>query len=87
MRWWLEPTAGEIVWCHSLDHIHPKSKPCPDLVVSTKQDDEGMNFVNVAYGTSQKTDRHNRREFRISKNEHPAAYANAGLSCDTKFDL
>ncbi|NCZ75239.1 MAG: hypothetical protein EBX65_07095, partial [Betaproteobacteria bacterium] len=24
-------------------------------------------------------------EFRISKNEHPAAYASAGLSYDTKF--
>ena len=46
-----------------------------------------MNFVSVAYGTSQKTDRLYRREFRISKNELPAAYANAGLSYDTKFDL
>jgi hypothetical protein len=57
MRWWLEPTAGEIAWLHFTDHIHPKPKPRPGLVVSTKQDDEGMNFVSVAYGTSQKTDR------------------------------
>ena len=87
MRWWLEPTAGEIVWLHFPDHIHPKSKPRPNLVVSTKQDDEGMNFFSVAYGTSQKTDRLYRLEFRISMNEHPAAYASAGLSYDTKFDL
>jgi hypothetical protein len=26
-------------------------------------------------------------EFRITKSEHPAAYASAGLSYDTKFDL
>lgn len=23
MRWWPEPTAGEIVWCHFPDNIHP----------------------------------------------------------------
>ena len=87
MRWWLEPTAGEIVWCHFPDDIHPKPKPRPGLVVSTKQDDEGMNFVSVEYGSSQKTDRLYRGGFRISKNEHPAAYDSAGLSHDTKFDL
>jgi hypothetical protein len=26
-------------------------------------------------------------EFRITKSEHPAAYASAGLSYDTQFDL
>ena len=46
-----------------------------------------MIFVSVAYGTSQKTDRLYGGEFRISKSEHPAAYASAGLSYDTKFDL
>jgi hypothetical protein len=34
----------------------------------------------VAYGTSQKTDRLYSGEFRITKSEHPAAYASAGLS-------
>ena len=87
MRCWLEPTAGEIVWCQFPDHIHPKPKPRPGLVVSTKQFDEGMNFVSVASGTSQKTDRRYRGAFRITKNKHPAAYASAGLSYDTKFDL
>ena len=43
--------------------------------------------MNVAYGTSQKTDRLYSGEFRISKSEHAAAYTGAGLSYDTKFDL
>ena len=46
-----------------------------------------MVFVNVAYGTSQKTDRLYSGEFRIAKSEHPAAYSSAGLSYDTKFNL
>ena len=46
-----------------------------------------MIFVSVASGTSQKTDRLYSGEFKISKSEHPAAYASAGLSYDTKFDL
>ena len=46
-----------------------------------------MIFVSVAYGTSQKTDRLYSGEFKISKSEHPAAYASAGLSYDTQFDL
>ena len=87
MRWWPEPTAGDIVWCHFPDNIHPKPKPRPGLLISTKKDDEGMIFVSVAYGTSQKTDRLYSGEFRISKSEYPAAYASAGLSYDTKFDL
>jgi hypothetical protein len=43
--------------------------------------------VSVAYGTSQKTDRIFSGKFLITKSEHPAAYASAGLSHDTKFDL
>ena len=87
MRWWLEPAAGDIVWCHFPDNIHPKPKPRPGLIISTKADDQGMIFMSVAYGTSQKTDRLFSGEFKISKSEHPAAYASAGLSYDTKFDL
>lgn len=87
MRWWPEPTAGDIVWCHFPDDIHPKPKPRPGLIIATKEDDEGNLFVSVAYGTSQKTDRLCSGEFRIAKREHPAGYAAAGLSFDTKFDL
>ncbi|MFM7343198.1 MAG: hypothetical protein ACKO3Q_11090 [Betaproteobacteria bacterium] len=41
----------------------------------------------LAHGTSQNTDRLYSGEFCITKSEHPAAYASAGLSYDTKFDL
>jgi len=87
MRWWPEPTAGDIVWCHFPNHIHLKPKPRPGLIVATKLDDEGLLFVSVAYGTSQKTSRLYSGEFRIAQSEHPAAYAAAGLSYDTKFNL
>ncbi len=87
MHWWPEPTAGDIVWCHFPDHIHPKPKPRPGLLVSTKVDDESMVFVSVAYGTSQKTDRLYSGEFLITQSKHPAAYSSAGLSYDTKFNL
>lgn len=87
MRWWSEPVAGDIVWCHVPDDIHPKPKPRPALILSTQEDDERQLFVTVAYGTSQKTNRLYSGEFRITKTEHPAAYASAGLSYDTKFDL
>ena len=87
MRWWPEPVAGDIVWCHFPDHIHPKPKPRPALILTTQEDDEGQIFVTVAYGTSQKTNRFYNGEFRITKTDHPAAYASAGLSYDTKFDL
>lgn len=87
MRWWPEPTAGEIVWCHFPDIIHPKPKPRPCLIVLTMEDDDGLIFVSVAYGTSQKTDRLHSGAFRIAKLEHAAAYKSAGLSDDTQFDL
>jgi len=87
MRWWPEPVAGDIVWCHFPEHIHPKPKPRPALILTTQEDDEGQLFVTVAYGTSQKTNRLYGGEFRIAKTDHPAAYASAGLSYDTKFDL
>ena len=87
MRWWPEPTAGDIVWCHFPDHIHPEPKPRPGLILATKLDDEGLLFVSVAYGTSQKTNRLYSGEFRITQSEHPAAYTSAGLSFDTKFNL
>jgi len=64
-----------------------KPKPRPSLIVSTKEDDEGMIFVSVAYGTSQTTDRLYGGEFRISKCEHPAAYDRANLSYEIKLDL
>ncbi|MDE1891841.1 MAG: hypothetical protein KGI13_05020 [Betaproteobacteria bacterium] len=87
MRWWPEPTAGDILWCHFPDSIHPKPKPRPSLVTLVGMDKESKIIVSVAYGTSKKTDRLYKGEFRITKHENPSAYLSAGLSYDTKFDL
>jgi hypothetical protein len=87
MHWWPEPVAGEIVWCHFPDNIRPKPKARPALVLTTNASDEREIFVDVAYGTSQKTDRLYKGEFLISKELYPTAYREAGLSYDTKFDL
>jgi hypothetical protein len=87
MTAWAEPVAGDIVWCHFPDHVQPKPKPRPALILATKVDDEGVVFVNVAYGTSQKTKRLFAGEFAIAKADHPVAYTSAGLSFDTKFNL
>ena len=46
--------------------------------------------VTVAYSTSQGLQRLHKGEFAITKQTkqgNPAAYSNAGLSFDTKFDL
>ena len=54
MKWWPEPSAGEIVWCYFPNSIQPKPKPRPALILMTKSDENGLIFVQVAYGTSQK---------------------------------
>lgn len=87
MGWYLEPIAGEIVWCHFPDNVHPKPKARPALILASKEDDDGEIFVAVAYGTSQKTQRLYRGEFLIAKAQNPVAYRSAGLSYDTKFNL
>ena len=43
--------------------------------------------VKVAYGTSRHLDHLRAGEFAIRKQDNPAAYALAGLSYDTKFNL
>ncbi len=86
-QWWSEPTAGEIVWCHFPDDIRPRPKPRPALILAVFDDDAPRFTVRVAYGTSQRTTTLYRGEFAILKARNPAAYATAGLSYDTKFDL
>ena len=86
-RWWAEPTAGEIVWCHFPDDIHPHPKPRPALILAVFDDDAPQFTVRVAYGTSQRTTTLYRGEFAILRDNKPSAYAAAGLSHDTKFDL
>lgn len=86
-QWWEEPTAGEIVWCHFPDDIRSRPKPRPALILAVFDDDDPHFTVRVVYGTSQRTTTLYRGEFSILRDRNPAAYAAAGLSYDTKFDL
>ena len=87
-RSWAAPDAGQIVWCRFPEdqRFQPSPKPRPALIL-TVFDDEDPDFrVLVAYGTSQKTERLYAGEFRITPAE-AEAYALAGLSFPTKFNL
>jgi len=85
--WWGEPTAGDVVWCHFHDNIHPRPKPRPALVLEVYDDEAPQFLVRVAYGTSQRTTTLYRGGFSILRARNPAAYEAAGLSFDTKFNL
>lgn len=84
---WIEPAAGDVVWCHFPDDIHPRPKPRPALILEVFDDDAPQFFVRVAYGTSQRTTSLRRGEFSIERSRNLAAFEAAGLSFDTKFDL
>lgn len=86
-QWWVEPTAGDIVWCHFPDDVTPRAKPRPALILVVFDDDAPHFDVRVAYGTSQRTTALQRGEFSILRDRNRAAYEAAGLSYDTKFDL
>ena len=87
-RGWNTPEPGDIVWCRFPQRPRdvPGPKPRPALVLTVTEYEDGV-VVRVAYGTSQKLDRVTSGEFAIRKLQHQAAYAMAGLSFDTKFDL
>lgn len=85
--WWPEPVAGDIVWCHFPDHIHPRPKPRPALILAVFDDEAPRFAVRVAYGTSQKTTSLYQGEFAILRDKNRAAYEAANLSYDTKFNL
>jgi hypothetical protein len=87
MSGWPEPTAGDIVWCHFPDSVHPRAKPRPALVLAVYDDEAPAFVVDVAYGISQRVTELHRGEFSIQRDRNPAAFAAAGLSFDTKFDL
>lgn len=87
MIWWNEPNAGDIVWCHFPDNIHPRPKARPALILTVFDDEAPQFAVEVAYGTSQRTTQLHRGEFSILRDRNPAAFHAAGLSFDTKFDL
>ena len=85
--WWIEPAAGEIVWCHFPDYISHRAKPRPALILNVFDDDAPRFHVQVAYGTSQRTTQLHSGEFSILRDRNLAAFDAAGLSYDTKFDL
>ena len=81
------PRPGDIVWCHFPDdkQLKPGPKPRPALVVRVGEI-ESNPAVAVAYGTSQRTTELHAGEFSITHADREA-FASAGLSFDTKFDL
>ena len=85
-QWWGEPTAGEIVWCHFPDNIHPRPKPRPALILAVFDDNAPQFDVRVAYGTSQRTTSLHRGEFAILQDRNAAAYTPPGLSTAQKSD-
>ena len=87
VRWWPEPTAGDIVWCDFPDQINPRPKPRPALILSVFDNGAPEFEVQVAYGTSQKTRTLYKGEFAIYRQLNAAAYEAANLSFDTKFNL
>lgn len=86
-RWYGEPVPGDIVWCRFPQDSVPKPgpKPRPALVLSAGEHDDHP-VVIVAYGTSQKTGDLRAGEFAILR-EDATAFAAAGLSYPTKFNL
>ena len=78
---------GDIVYCRfpEKELPEPALKPRPALVLAVGEL-EGKPHVEVAYGTSQKTDRLRSGEFLIAPADGNV-YALSGLSYPTKFDL
>lgn len=85
---WPPPEPGDIVWCRfpQRPRDKPGPKPRPALVLTVVQREDGHEVV-VAYGTSQGLSHLVAGQFAIRKQDSAAAYAQAGLSYDTKFDF
>ena len=88
MKWWPIPEAGDIVWCHFPQDkkLKPGPKPRPALIVKVFDDHAPRFYAEVAYGTSQKTDRLHPGEFLITRRDG-AAWQISGLSYETKFNF
>ena len=86
VRAWPEPAAGDIVWCHFPDGVHPRPKPRPALIL-TVFGERAPFTVTVAYGTSQRTTQLHRGEFVIQRTANPATFSMTNLSFDTEFDV
>lgn len=85
---WPPPAPGDLVWClfPHLPDVQPGPKPRPAIVVAVEQKDGGA-LISVAYGTSQNLSRLKAGEVAITQAKHGAAYTQAGLAYDTKFDF
>jgi hypothetical protein len=85
---WSLPAPGDLVWClfPQLPELEPGPKPRPAIVVGIESKEDG-DIVKVAYGTSQNVTKLKAGEVAILQTNHPAAYAQAGLAYDTKFDF
>ena len=87
-RWFPAARPGDIVWCRFPERRLPAPGPRarPALVLRVGENSEGRTVVEVAYGTSQNVDQLYAGEFAITAADR-AAYAVAGLSYPTKFNL
>ena len=86
-RFFALPRPGDIVWCKFPQDkkLIPGPKARPALVMRIG-DIDGNPAVAIAYGTSQRVDKLHPGEFAITRADREA-FALAGLSFDTKFDL
>ena len=77
------PSPGDFVWCH-FPQIpgEPGPKPRPALVVAVFDNDHA---IQVAYGTSKKTDSIYPGEFLMAPSD--PGFRDSGLAAATKFDL
>jgi hypothetical protein len=85
---WALPAPGDIVWCWfpEVPGMEPGPKPRPALVMRVACKEDG-DVLSVVYGTSKNLQQLRRGEFAITRDQHPSAYALAGLAYDTKFDF
>jgi hypothetical protein len=84
---WPRPKPGDIVWCRFPEDLGPRPGPKarPALVLAVGEID-GDTAVEVAFGTSLKTNRLYTAEFLIGPQDGDA-FRTAGLSYPTKFNL
>ena len=89
--WWPEPAAGDIVWRHFPDGVHPRSKPRPALLLVVFDDDAPEFTVRVAYGTSQRTTallwRRGRQPSGCLRGCQPQLRHQVRSAADTRFTL
>jgi PemK-like, MazF-like toxin of type II toxin-antitoxin system len=85
---WPLPAPGDVVWCMfpHLPELEPGPKPRPAIVMSVEEKSDGA-IIGVVYGTSQRVHQLKSAEVAITQAKQAAAYAQAGLAYDTKFDF